>query len=45
MFIGLRAQFPAETRTLICEVEFWGLPPDSRSIAALPRFRCELTGY
>jgi hypothetical protein len=27
MFIGLRAQFPAETRTLIREVEFWGCLP------------------
>jgi hypothetical protein len=27
MFIGLRAQFPAETRTLIREVEFWGWLP------------------
>jgi hypothetical protein len=25
------------------EFEFWGLPPDSRNMAALPRVRCELT--
>jgi hypothetical protein len=43
MFIGLREQFPSETRMLIREFEFWGLPPDSRNIAALPKVRCELT--
>jgi hypothetical protein len=42
MFIGLRAQFPAETRMLTREFEFW-VPPDSRNIAALRRFMGELT--
>jgi hypothetical protein len=43
MFIGLGEQFPAETRILTREFEFWGRPPGIRNIAALPRFRCEPT--
>ena len=40
MFIGLRAQFRAETRTLSSRGRILGLPSHSRNIAASPRFRC-----
>jgi len=36
---GLGEQFPAETRILTREFEFWGRPPGIRNIAALPRFQ------
>jgi len=42
MFVGLRENFPSETRCLIREFTFRGITADERIIARMPRHESEL---